>query len=409
MAPRLLTSRLPLSAVLALRYLRSTRRDAFTTFLSAVAVAAITVGVAALILSLAALSGFQHVLRSEILAETPDLEIELPEGLGAQQVERVVEAVRAVGGVEDVRQVVRGRGWLLASGRVMPAEVVGFTGALPPAFPGAVAAEPGPSRDAEGGRGLWLSRTLVGSWLLEPGDVVEVVSPRPTLTPMGPRPRVRSVPLAGTFEGGRTAERERAAVPLEVAESLFGPGRRRLLVAAGGPEGALAVAGRLRGAVPAGAEVSTWRDLNRPLFFALRLERVFLFLGVSLIVLVAALALLADLALIIANKRRDMGMLLTMGATPERLRRAFLTLGALLASAGTALGAAAGLGLAWIFDRSRLLRLPGEVFFVEYVPFLVRPRDLASIVALTLTLALAASLYGAHRAAALDPVEALRR
>jgi len=404
---RLVTSRLPFPAILALRYLWSTRRDAFVTFLSAVALSAITLGVAALILSLAALSGFQHVLRSEILSRTPDVEIELPASTGAAAVTAAERAIRGVEGVVEVQQVIRGRGWLTAAGRVVPAELVGFGGPLPPSFP-----DPDPAPEAvedRGGDGLWVSKSLAASWFLEPGDVVDVVSPRPTLTPLGPRPRVRSIRLAGTYAAGKVAEEESAALPLDVAESLFGTGRRELLVDAGGGERALAVAGRLGAVLPDGARVSTWQDLNRPLFFALRLERVFLFLGVSLIVLVAALALLADLALIIANKRQDVGMLLTLGSTPERLRRAFLLLGTLLALGGTALGTGIGVSLAVLFDRLHLLRLPGDVFFVEYVPFLVRPGDLVLILTVTLALAMAASFYGAHKAAALDPVEALRR
>ncbi|HLE84287.1 MAG TPA: FtsX-like permease family protein [Thermoanaerobaculia bacterium] len=397
--PRLMLSRLPFPVVLALRYFRSTRRDAFTTFLSAVAVGAITVGVLALILSLAALSGFQDLLRSEILAQTPEIEVELPPGLGSAEVEAAAAAAGRVRGVEEVRTVVRGQGWVVHAGRVVPAELVGFTGPRPPAFPGVEGSGPG----------LYLSLTLARSWGIETGQVVEAVSPRPTLTPLGPQPRIRSVPLAGTFQGGKVAERERAALPLEVVESLFGAGRRRLLVATGSLERSLDVAPRLAAALPAGSRVATWRDLNRPLFFALRLERVFLFLGVSLVVVVAALALLADLSLIIANKRVDLGVLLTLGATPRALRRAFLWLGALLALLGTALGSALGVGLAFAFDRLRLIRLPGEVFFVDYIPFLVRPRDLALILAVTLSLALAASFYAASRAAALDPVEAMRR
>ena len=362
---------------------------------------------AALILSLAALSGFQHVLRTEILSRTPDIEVALPAGASADDVAEIAAAAGGVEGVVGVQTVIRGRGWLTAAGRVVPAKVVGFDGALPPSFPGPE--PPVDSAAAAGTSGLWVSRSLAASWFLEPGDLVDIVSPRPTLTPLGPRPRVRSVRLAGTYEAGKVAEEEQVALPLGVAESLFGTGRQELLVDAGGGRQALATAARLRAALPAEARISTWQDLNRPLFFALRLERIFLFLGVSLIVLVAALALLADLALIIANKRQDVGMLLTLGSTPARLRRAFLLLGSLLALGGTALGTATGVGLAVLFDRLRLLRLPGDVFFVEYVPFLVRPRDLALILAVTLALAMAASFYGASKAAALDPVEALRR
>lgn len=422
MRTALLTSRLPFPAILALRYLRSARKRASTTFLSAVAVLAIAAGVFALIVFLAALSGFQDVLRTDVLARTPDVEVELPPGTDAAGVTRAAEAARRVEGVTGVRQVVRGRGWMTRGGRVVPVDLVGFAGDLPPSFPD-VAALAGDGDTTESGppRGLWLSRSLATSWLLEGGEVVDLVSPRPTLTPMGPQPRVRSLPVVGVYEAGRISQQERAALPLDVAESLFGPGRRRLLLSAGGVSGAssegssggaagvAAVARELERVLPEGSRISTWRELNRPLFFALRLERIFVFLGVSLIVLVAVLALLADLALIIANKRAEVGMLLTMGSTPARLRRAFVLLGGLLALAGTVLGTGLGVGTALVADRLRLVRLPGDVFLVEHVPFLVRPLDLVLILVLTLTLALAASLYGAHKAAALDPVEALRR
>ncbi len=398
-ASSLFHSRLPFPVLLALRYLRSTRRDAFTTFLSVVAVGAITVGVAALILSLSALAGFQSLLRSEVLAQTPEIEVTLPPDLAPAAAVETEAAARRVAGVRSVVAVVRGHGWLVSSGRVVAADLVGFEGDTPPALPGVEGSGPG----------LFLSRTLAGSWGLAPGAVVEVVSPRPTLTPMGPQPRLRSVPLAGTYEGGKVMEVERAALPLQVAESLLGRGRRHLLVDTGGLDAALAVAPRLGAVLPAGSRIDTWRDLNRPLFFALRLERIFLFLGVSLIVVVASLALLADLALIIANKREDMGMLLTLGATPRTLRRAFLLLGGLLAMLGSALGAALGVGASLLFERFHLIHLPGDVFFVDYIPFQVRPANLAFILAVTLGLAFAASLYGAGKAAALSPIEALRR
>lgn len=410
----LLLSRLPFPLVLALRYFRSTRRDAFVTFLSAVAVGAIAVGVFALILSLAALSGFQDLLRSEVLAQTPEIEVELPGSATPEERESAVTAMREVPGVRGLRPVVRGQGWLVHAGRAVPVDLLGFTGEVPPTLTGVErpAPAPAPGSRAQGPvPGLFLSRALVRAWGLDPAlrPVVEVVSPRPTLTPSGPQPRIRSVPLAGTFEGGQVVERERVALPLNVAESLLGPGRRRWMVSAGGLEPSLEVAGRLEARLPAGSRVETWRELNRPLFFALRLERIFLFLGVSLIVVVASLALLADLALIIANKREDLGVLLTLGATPRTLRRAFLWLGGLLATLGTALGSLLGVGTAVVLDRLRLLRIPGDVFFVDYIPFLVRPRDLSAILGITLALALASTLYAAGRAAALDPVEAMRR
>jgi lipoprotein-releasing system permease protein len=141
----------------------------------------------------------------------------------------------------------------------------------------------------------------------------------------------------------------------------------------------------------------------------LRLEKAVMFVAVALIVLVAAFALVADLALIISSKRAEIGMLGAMGAPPGLVRRTFLLLGAFIAGAGAALGSALGVGGSWALDRYRLLALPGDVYVFDYVPFLVRPADLAIVLSLTVVLAVAFSLYAAQRAAALVPVEALRR
>ncbi|MBV8199412.1 MAG: ABC transporter permease, partial [Acidobacteria bacterium] len=232
---------------------------------------------------------------------------------------------------------------------------------------------------------------------------------------------------------GRAQEdRERVALPRAVAETLLGSGERQVEVSARDLDAALAVGERLRGGLsrhprgggagagragaapapgvlPPGSEVRTWQELNRPLLFALRLEKVMMFVAVSLIVLVASLALVADLALIIASKRAEIGMLATMGATPGSLRRAFVLLGGLVTGGGIALGTVLGVAGAVVADRYRLLPVPGRVYFLDYVPFLVKPLDLALVLSLTLALALAAALYAAQRAAALDPVEALKR
>ncbi|HEV8578966.1 MAG TPA: FtsX-like permease family protein [Thermoanaerobaculia bacterium] len=392
----LLLRNLPFPAILALRYLRSTRRDAFASFLSAVAAGGLALGVAALILSLAVITGFQSALRSELLGRTPQIEVELPPGADASAARDVV---RGVAGVESVQIEVRGGGWVVDQGKVQPVELVGFDGAVPRSFPGAVGKP----------AGLYVPSTLAARWGVESGQTLDVVSPRPTLTPFGPQPRVRSVALAGTYEGGRTQEeRVRVALPRPLAESLLGTADRRLDVEAGGLEAALAVARRLAPVLPQGSEIRTWKELNRPLLFALRLEKLVMFVAVSLIVLVAALALVADLALIISSKQPEIGMLGTMGATPAALRQAFVLLGGLVAGFGMLAGTVLGVGGSWVLDRYQVLKVPG-VYFLDYVPFLVQPGDLVLVLLLTLALALASSLYAAQRAAALDPVEAMRR
>jgi len=397
---RLLLRPYPFPVLLALRYLRSTRRDAFASFLSAVAAGGLTLGVAALILSLAVISGFQEALRGELLGRTPQIEVDLPAGLSSEVAVAAREAVRKVPGVQAAQVQVRGGGWVVEAGKVQAVELVGFEGQVPKSFPGA----------AGKGEGLYVPATLAARWGLVPGRSMDVVSPRPTLTPLGPQPRVRSLPLAGTYESGRTQEeRERVALPRAVAETLLGGADRRLEVVAADLDAALDVAGRLGPALPAGSVVRTWKELNRPLLFALHLEKALMFVAVSLIVLVASLALVADLSLIISSKRSEIGILSTMGATPAALHRAFLLLGGLVAGSGMLLGTVLGAGGAWVLDHYKLVPVPGRVYFLDYVPFLVKPADLGLVLLLAGALALASAWYAARRAAALDPVESLSR
>lgn len=388
--------RLPFPFLLALRYLRSTRKDAFVSFLSAVAAGGIGLGVAALVLALSALAGLQQALRSEVLARTPHLQVELPREAGVAALQ---DRLLALPGVLQVQEAVRGRGWLKSGGLVQPVEIVGYSGAVPRFFPGAEGATPG----------LYVSDNLAARWGLREGDLLEVVSPHPTLTPLGPQPRVRSLRLAGTFAIGRTEEVERIALPVGTARPLTGGSTALLEVTAAGLDQALALVPSVRAALPPGAELRTWEQLNRPLFFALRLEKSVMFIAVSLIVLVAAMALVADLALVITAKRAELGMLATLGATQRRLRWAFLLLGGLIAGAGTLAGAALGCGAAIVLDRYRLIQLPGQIYFLDYLPFQLQAADVAAVLAVTVVLALCSSLFVAQRIDRLQPVEAMRR
>jgi ABC-type lipoprotein release transport system permease subunit len=127
----------PFPVLLALRYLRSTRRDAFASFLSLVAAGGLALGVMALVLSLAVISGFQEALRGELLGRTPQIEVELPPELSEEEAVKVREAVRKVEGVASAQVQVRGGGWVMEEGKVQAVELVGFEGTVPRSFTGA--------------------------------------------------------------------------------------------------------------------------------------------------------------------------------------------------------------------------------------------------------------------------------
>ncbi len=388
---------IPVELALALRWLRSTRKDAFTSFLSAVAAGGIGLGVAALVLALAALSGMQRLLRAEILTRTPALEIRLPAGTDHLEVERTISREPEV---RAVQTVLRGSGWVVAGGTALAVELFGHEGAVPASFPDAAGAPPG----------LYLSAAQAARLGLEPGAIVDLAAPRPTLTPLGPQPRLLSMRLAGTYRPARTDEIAQAALPLERAEILLGGDRARVLqVTTGDLDGALGLAGRLTASLPAGTAIATWQDLNRPLFFALRLEKTVMFLAVSLVVAVAAIALFSDLSLVASTKRRELGVLAAVGVDARGVRATFLWLGLLLSGLGAAAGAVLGCSAALVLDRYRLLELPAGVLLFDHLPFDLRALDVAAVLAITLALAAICSGLAAVRAARLDPVEALRR
>jgi lipoprotein-releasing system permease protein len=387
----------PFPLLLALRYLQSSRKDAFVSFLSAVAAGGIGLGVAALVLALSALTGMQRALADEILERTPQLEVSLPASIEPAEAERRLMEFPEV---RSVQRAAAGRGWLVAEQRALPVALLGFEGELPASFPGAEGRRPG----------LYLPADLAQRFGLRAGDVVRLASPRPTLTPLGPQPRTLSLAIAGVYTSGHADEETTLALPLERAEILLGSGgTRKLWVSAGGLEEALALAPRLAAGLPAGATVRTWRDLNAGLFFALRLEKSLTFVAVSLIVLVAAFVLISDLALVAVHKRQELAMLAALGASRRQLAQAFLGLGSMLGGAGALAGGGLGVAVAWALGRYHLLHLPAEVYFLDYVPFATRPADLALVLVLALGLATAASGWAASRAVRAPLLELLRR
>ena len=389
----------------ALRYFRSTRADAHIRVLSSLTAGGLAVGTAALVLALAALSGFQNHLLRDLAQHTPALQVELGSGAAAAagaagSIASLVDRVTAVDGVVAAQELLYARGWLADRTGVLAVEVVGYEKTPPAWIPVEDAAVPG----------LIVPVSVALRMGLAVGGTARVVSPRPGLTPVGPRPRTRTLPVAAIYDSGR-AEYEELPVllPLEQAAALFAGGDRRLdltLAPAADPED---VAADLRPAIPAGeGTVTTWRQANRALLFVLRLEKSLVFSAVALIVAVAAFALLAALSLVLSSKRSEVGVLAAMGAPPARLRRLFLALGALLSVGGAGFGGAVGAGVAVFLDRFRVLSLPTDVYIVDYVPFLVRGRDVLVVVVSTIVFTGAASLLSARKASRLDPVEAMR-
>jgi lipoprotein-releasing system permease protein len=155
--------------------------------------------------------------------------------------------------------------------------------------------------------------------------------------------------------------------------------------------------------------MNNWIELNRNLFTWMKLEKAAMFVILALIVLVAAFSIVSTLFMVVLEKRRDIGVLKALGAREATVLKIFLLEGLLIGGTGTGLGVVLGLGLIELLHRYPIVRLPGDVYFIERLPVRPEAGDFAAVILATLVLCLSAALYPAWRASRLDPVEAIRR
>jgi lipoprotein-releasing system permease protein len=385
----------------ALRYLAASRKRAHVALISTISVLGLAVGVAALVISLALLSGFQDRIRAQMVQRTPHLVVSPSRGNLLADANRVRRILSSVPGVVEVSPVIEGRGWLCdAEGRAaVPVRYRNATRSLSP-VPGG-AADPPPTRIT----GRVAARTGA-----ETGGLVRLLSSRTRLSPIGPIPisvvlRVVEISRASALE--KTPEVE---VPEETARLLTGmvSGARAYEAHLKDPESAGAAATLVARQLPPSDRVETWRDLNAPLSFALRLEKAVIFATVALVILVAALNIVSNIALLVVEKKRDLGVLTSLGASAGSLARIYLMLGLVIGALGTASGIAVGVGASLLLDRFRLVPLPGDVYLMSHVPFAVHPREVALVALFALATALAAAVLPARAAAKLAPGEARR-
>jgi lipoprotein-releasing system permease protein len=373
-------------ALLTGRWLLGLKRRTHIAAVSAISFTAMALGAAALVITLALLEGFQATIRRQL--EDSDVHARLVPAAG---------------------EVLPGGGWIQRLRRDHPELEVDEESSTAVWCLAEGAAAPARLEAVEGLRTVEINRALAARLGVGIGATIQVASPRTVLTPLGPTPLRRQLEVGALLRSRPGDETAILRVPAATASAFVGSrGPQAVDLRARRPEDAWRVASIVQNDVPSGVHVVSFRDLNRPLLAALQLERVMIGFGVALVMVVAALNLLCNLALMAAEKRADVALLSAMGLTAGAVRRLFLALGAgvgvLGGVAGTGLGAAA----AAVLDRTRALPLPHGVFLVSYVPFKVRFGAVLVVLGISTLSALAASLAPARAAARRGVVESLR-
>lgn len=432
--------------MVAWRYLRARRQEAFISVIAALTLTGIAIGVATLIVVMSVMNGFRAELLDKILGLNGHFTA-FPLEEQFEDYESIIPKIESVDGVEAVIAFAEGQALASGIGRSTGVAVRGINERdlkKMPLF--AESAVLGGFNGWDEGKGVAIGMRLAQNLGVSVGDSVTIITPEGTVTPFGTAPQIRTYPVDVVFELGMVEfDSYFVYMPLQLAQNYFKLFRDELkdgleplpLDATDEQidesyERIYSVTGleiflddpddihTMREPVQAAAErpmiLSDWQRRNETFFSALQVERVVMFVILSMIILVAVFNIISSLVMLVKEKNTDIAILRTMGATRASIMRIFCMTGTAIGFAGTFIGLIAGLVLAanaeairaWISETIGVTLFPPEVFFLSSLPSKTDPFEVAFVVTLALLLSFAASLYPAWRAAQYDPVEALR-
>ena len=403
---------MPFELFIALRYLLARRKQTFISVISLISTIGVSVGVIALIVALALMTGLQGELRDRILGSTAHVYVWKTGGIEDYRAE--VKKLMTVPRVVGAGPAIMGKALISSpEGRYF----ITLKGIDPALEPNVTDIEKTMQRgsvkliesDADGIPGILIGQQLAKSLKVDVGDIVNLLTDQGTISPLGMLPRNRKARVAGIFVLGlQEFDSEWGFVSLPFAEQLVGVDQVEMIQLRvddinASPEVADEV--EQLGSV---YRAQDWSDINAALFSALGLEKKGMSIAIGLIMMVAALQIVASLVLLVMEKSRDIGILKTMGTSARRISIIFMMQGTIIGMVGTATGAVIGLAVCWVLNEYKIVSIPQDVYQVAYVPFVVELVDFLAVVVSAMVICFLATIYPSRQAAKLDPIQALR-
>ena len=397
----------------ALRYLLARRKQAFISLISLISVLGVAVGVMALLIALALMTGLQGEIRDRFIGSEAHVHVFKAGGIQDvdAEIDKMLQLPRVQGAAPGLlgKAMItseKGLGFIDVKG-IAPAREIGVTQLRTALREGSIEAL---ARSPDDVPAILIGTDLAEALEVNVGDRVQLISAHGTVTPLGMSARPRAFEVVGVFRLGLYQfDAGYGFIMIDVARHTFGDQPIFLQLRVDDMFKSNEVADAIVERFGAGYTPQEWTDKNKSLLSALRQEKVVISITIGLIVMVAALNIVASLILLVMEKSRDIAILKTMGSPASSIRWIFMLQGLIIGLVGTTVGAIAGYALIFTLDRYKLISVPEDVSLsLAYMPFKLQPFDFAVVVASAILICFVATIVPSRQAARLDPAQALR-
>jgi len=402
-------------AFLAIRYLKAKRKQAFISVITVISVVGVMMGVMALIVVLSVMNGFREDLMGKILGVNSHLVVLSYDGAFLDY-DRVARDTSTVEGVVAATPFIYSQVMVNSQGSVSGSVLRGIdtaTAGKVIAIDRMIKRGSLQSLDTlhDGLPAIIMGKELSRMLAVQPGDSVTLVSPMGKLTPVGRVPQNRKFKVTAIFDSGMYEyDATMVYVSLKEAQDFLGLDSRAT--------GVEVKVTDVYKADQVGSDVTKklgypywakdWKQMNRSLVSALKLEKIAMFVILIMIVLVGALNIISTLVMVVMEKNKDVAILRAMGATRKNIMTVFMFQGVLVGVVGTLVGLASGLGLCHLLAKYKFIELPSDVYYISTLPVRVEMLDIVLVIAAALVISFLATLYPSWHASRLNPVESLR-
>lgn len=399
----------------ALRYLKARRKQTVISLVTFISMAGVALGVMALIIVLAVMTGFQTDMRDKILETNAHVVVLSHDSKGIEDYQKVMSETAQVTEVLAVAPFIYSQVMLSSSRNAMgvvlrgidPVSEIEVTNLAGNMVDGSLS----DLEAIEGEEGIIIGKELARTLGVYHGQDITVISPVGRLTPMGSAPRMKKLRIIGVFDSGMYEyDTSLAYVTLDTARGFFdlGPVVTGLQAKVADIFHAREVARDIQMKLGFPFFTRDWMEMNKNLFSALKLEKLAMFIILILIILVAAFNIVSTLVMMVLEKHKDIGILKSMGATAKSIMSIFFLEGLTIGVVGTFVGLIGGVLICWVADTYQIIKLQADIYYISYLSFKMQPLDLILICTASVLISILATIYPVWQASKLDPVEALR-